>query len=444
MKNYKIINIYIFLILVITLSGCSALDGIFSDTGEPRLKGKRIAILNNQEKMQPDSDVFGEAISLPDAWVNKFWPQAGGYPDHSMGQLELGSNLKEIWHSNIGSGGSRRHPLLVQPIVANNTVYTLDSRSKLSAFDIKTGKKKWAVETIYNDNKDSGAIGGGIAYASNKIYVTNGFKYLLSLNSKDGSLSWKVSLNAPARSAPTVANDKIYLITINNQLLVFSTKDGSLIWSYTGIENTTNLLGSVSPAVNSSIVVLPLSSGELIGLRPENGRVVWGDSISKTQATGTLLSIADIRGQPVIDKGVVYASSYSGRMVALDEITGKRLWQKEIGSGEMPWSADETVFIINTEQRLIALTRKAGEIRWVTNLTYRKKKKKDQPIWTGPVLAGARLILASNKGHILEIDPQTGKNVRLIKTKEEIMIAPIVAENTLLILTEKGKLIAYR
>ena len=447
MNANKIKKTPVFLVIAValSLSGCSKVKDMFSDTGLPPLKGQRISILDNQQEIKPNPSIYKEPITLPESWLNTFWPQAGGYPNHAMGQLELGNDLKKVWKADIGAGGDRRNPLIVQPIVAGDTVYTMDSKANVAAFDLKTGKSKWSVSTATADDNGTGALGGGLAYSSGKLYVTNGFKHLLCLNPAAGTVNWRATLSAPARSAPTAFEDRIYIITLSNELMVFSAIDGSEIWTYAGIANTTNLLGSVSPAVNNSVVVLPLSSGEIIGLRPENGQVVWGDNLSSTSAANTLFSIADIRGQPVIDQGTIYAASYSGHMVALDEISGVRIWQKEIGSSEMPWAAGETVFIIDNEQRLIAMRRTDGEVRWITNLSYPDKKKKDQPIWTGPVLAGGRLILASNQGNMLEIDPQTGENIKLHKDiGENIMIAPVVADKTLLLLGEDGNLVAYR
>ena len=227
--------------------------------------------------------------------------------------------------------------------------------------------------------------------------------------------------------------------------MVFSTTDGTSLWNYTGVTETTDLLGSASPAVDASIVVLPQSSGDIFGLHVENGQMVWQDNLSTMSHTGILSSIADIRSQPVIDQGQVYAISYSGRMVALNEISGQRVWQRDISSAEMPWAAGDNVFVITTEQQLVALTRQSGDIRWVAALPRFKDDDKDKPIiWTGPVLAGGRLIAASSGGELVEVNPQDGKILKKTGLPDAVFIPPLVAANTLLILTQSGDLIAYR
>ena len=48
------------------------------------------------------------------------------------------------------------------------------------------------------------------------------------------------------------------------------------------------------------MVVAPFSSGELVALRQENGRVLWSDSLAATRRTDELAAVAQIHAGPVI------------------------------------------------------------------------------------------------------------------------------------------------
>ena len=428
---------------VFLLAACGSLDSLkeaFDDGVKKPMEGERISVLQLQKGLAPNPALRAASFPLPDAWTNQFWPQAGGYPSHTMGHLSLSGDLKRAWSSSIGTGGDRT-PLTAAPIVADDMVFTLDAEGMVTAFSLSKGDKKWRQSVVPDGEDDTGVTGGGMAYSSGKIFATSGYKQIVCLNAASGHLLWKAAIAAPVRAAPTVMDDKIFLITMDNQLMVYDTADGSPLWNYTGVSETTNLLGSASVAADSSVVVLPLSSGELIGLRPENGAVVWEDNLSAVQRTGALSSITDIRGLPVMDQGVVYAISYSGRMVAIDQVTGNRLWQREVGSAETPWAAGDSIFIITSDQQLVALARQTGDIRWVVSLP---KNDNDEPsVWTGPVLAGGRLITAGSGGELLEISPDDGKILKTSDLPGDVTIAPVVADNTLL-LTRNGELVAYR
>ncbi len=433
------------LVSALLLGGCSKVSDMFEGADDKVLPGERISVLQLQKDLVPNPELAAQSVSLPDPWVNQFWPQTGGYPNHAMGHLSLSNKLKKAWSVSIGAGGDRRTPLTSQPIIAEGMVFALDTDGEVSAFDLASGKKKWTQSVVPRGEEDSGAVGGGLAYASGKLFVTNGYKYLVAVNPATGSMFWKTNIPSPARAAPTVMNDQVYLITLDNRLLVFSTSDGTPAWNYTGVSETTNLLGSAAPAADQSIVVLPLSSGQIFGLRPENGQIAWEDNLSAVRRSGSLSSIADIRGLPVIDRGAVFAVSYSGRMVALDQVTGERLWQRELGSAETPWAAGDTIFILSSEQQLAALKRSTGEIHWVAQLPKYDDDDKEKPIvWSGPLLAGGRLIVAGSGGLMLEINPKDGKKIAESKLPGDVTVAPIVAANTLVILSEDGELTAWR
>lgn len=93
----------------------------------------------------------------------------------------------------------------------------------------------------------------------------------------------------------------------------------------------------------------------------------------------------------------------------------------------------------------MALTRGAGEIRWITQLPRFHEDDREQPVvWAGPVLAGGRLIIVSSDGYMAEVAPQDGKILRRQKLGGEADLPPLVAENTLIVLTKDGQLRAYR
>jgi len=433
------------LMLVFLLSACESAEKIFGSDKDPPLPGERLSILQLQKDLVPNPAIEAEDIALPEIWQNKFWPQAGGYPNHAMTHVALAPKIKRVWTASIGSGGDKRTPLTALPVIAEDRVFTLDTAGNLSAFTLENGKRVWRQSVVPRGEGSSGAVGGGIAWHEGKLYVTAGYKHLIAVDPASGSQIWRAVLPAPARSAPTVMDGRVYLVTLDNRLMVYTAVDGKLLWQYTGVSEATNLLGSASVAADETLVVLPLSSGELFGLRPENGQVVWQDNLSSVRRGGALSAIADVRGLPVIDRGLVFAVSYSGRMVALDQVTGQRRWQREIGSAEMPWTAGDTLYLVTAEQQIAAIKRGTGDIRWVANLPRWKDKKRSEPVvWAGPVLAGDRLIVAGSSRELLELSPLDGSILATHRLSSDTTMAPVVAGGTLIVLSQNGTLSAWR
>jgi outer membrane protein assembly factor BamB len=218
------------------------------------------------------------------------------------------------------------------------------------------------------------------------------------------------------------------------------------LWAHTTVSESAGLLGGSSPAVNGSTVVVPYSSGELFAMRTENGRVVWSDNLTAFRRVDALATLAHIRGSPVIDRGMVLAISNSGRLVAIDQRSGRRLWERRIGGVDTPWVAGDFIYLLSNDGELFCLTREGGRVRWIRRLPrYKDPKKKEDPIrWAGPVLAGDRLVVVGSNGVALTLSPYTGEPLGRLRLPDGIALPPVVAENSIYFLTEDADLVAYR
>jgi outer membrane protein assembly factor BamB len=192
--------------------------------------------------------------------------------------------------------------------------------------------------------------------------------------------------------------------------------------------------------------VAPFTSGELVGLRLDNGRPVWNESLvgqrGELRAFGNL---ADIRGRPVIDRGLVLAMGSGGMLTAVDLRSGQRQWERNIGGNQTPWVAGRFVFVVTGSADVVALERATGKVKWVTPLTQYEDEKKRRPIlWAGPVLASDRLLVAGSTGDLLALSPYTGEILGKMELRSPVRLGPVVAERTIYVLTDTGRLIALR
>ncbi|MBL4721152.1 MAG: PQQ-binding-like beta-propeller repeat protein [Alphaproteobacteria bacterium] len=425
---------------LLALSGCD-----FFEAETTRIPGERISIMLFQNTLEPDPRIADLQVRLPRPVRNIDWPQSGGNADHAMNHLELGAAIQEIWRADIGAGSSDTQRLLAQPIVAGDRIYAMDSESSVSAFNRANGAHVWTIDAKAPDDDDE-AFGGGIAFEDGRLFVTTGFAQIFSVDAQSGKELWRKIVSGPMRAPPSVKNGRVFAITIDNQLFAFDAKTGEKLWSHTGISEVAGLLGGASPAVSGGAVIAPYSSGEVYALRVESGRVIWSDNLTSSRRLDALSSLADIRGMPVVDRGLVYAISHSGRMVAIDLRTGGRAWERGLGGVEMPWVAGEYIFVVTNRGELVCMTRRGGRIRWVQSLPrYEDDEEKDEPIkWSGPVLAGDRLVLVGSHGEAWSVSPYTGKPLGRVELGDDVLISPIVADGTIYFLTEAGDLVAMR
>ena len=444
------------------LAGC----GLFEASSGPKLKGERISVLALDQKLESDPRIGEIEVMVPKPYVNPDWPQPGGYADHAMHHLALAETPKQVWSGDGGTGAGRTTRILAEPVIADGRVYVLDAQSGVSALDEKKGSRIWRTvlkpegETHFGFSlwppslplvagaaeASEASFGGGITYDGGRIFVTSGYGFVAALDAATGNEIWRHPVSVPIRSAPTVNGGRVFATTQENQLYALSAEDGHLLWNFQGLVESAGMLASASPAVAGDTVVAPFTSGELVALRAENGRTAWTDTLIKSSRLTPISELNDIAGRPVIDRGRVFAISHSGNIVSIDLRTGERIWTRNIAGVQTPWIAGEFIYLITLEGEIAALSRRDGRVRWVTQLRrYKDQEDEDGRVeWSGPVLAGDRLIAVSSLGQLISVSPYTGKVLGYITIPDGTFVPPVVANETLYVLTRDAQVLAYR
>ncbi len=427
------------------LASCSALPDWFGESEAPPLPGERISILALEQSLEPDEGIADVTVRLPAPYVNENWPQAGGTANNVMHHLTLGDDLQEVWRINIGEGSDDENRLPSTPVVSEGTVFVMDSESRVRAYSQETGEKLWAVNLTPPEEED-GVVGGGLSAEYGRLFATTSYGEVYSLDPKSGGMYWKANIGAPIRAAATVAEELVFVSTYDSRVFALDVLTGETKWDYEGGVEATGLLGAASPAVDSGTVVVPFSSGELFALRADNGNQAWSDQLRKKRGLSSLTSLADINAFPVVDRGMIFAASYSGQMVGIDLRTGNRRWFQEISTLQTPWVAGDFIYVVSTDGELVCLSRKNGLIRWVRALGKFEdpEEKTGLIVWSGPVLASDRLILVSNYGIAVSVSPYDGKILGKVELSDTASIAPVVAGGMLFILTDDAELVAFR
>ncbi|WP_169561660.1 PQQ-binding-like beta-propeller repeat protein [Sneathiella chinensis] len=431
--------------MLIVLSACEMLPDWLGEAQAPPLPGERISILALEQSLEPDEGLSDLTVRLPGPYVNENWPQSGGTASHAMHHLTLADDLNEVWRVSIGQGSDDENRVTTAPVIADGRVFAMDSESRVRAFSQEDGKKLWAVNLTPRGEED-GVVGGGVSAEYGRVFASTSYGEVYSLDPESGGMYWKQDIGAPIRSAPTIAEGHVFVVTYDSRVFALDVLTGEVEWSYEGGMEITGLLGAASPAVSSGTVVVPFSSGELYALRADNGEQAWSDQLQARRRYSSLSSISDIVGFPVIDRGMVFAASYSGRMVGIDLRSGNRKWVQEISTTQTPWVVGDFIYVVTTDGELVCLSRSNGLIRWVRPLGKFEdpEEKSGLIVWAGPILASDRLILVSNYGIAVSVSPYDGKILGKVELSDNASIAPVVAGGMLFVLTDDAQLVAYR
>lgn len=432
--------------LATVLTGCSG--GLFGggDKKTTPTIGERVPVLSRIESgAKVDPTLAGVSVVLPPAQVNADWAQVGGAASKASGHLALTENPTRAWTANIaGSTNSRR--LAAAPVVGGGKLVAVGTDGVIHAFDAKSGAKLWSHKMQIEGRLENSAFGGGASIANGRVYATNGVGEVVALDANTGSEVWKVQPSGPLRGSPTIAFGQVFVMTQDNQVFALDITDGSQVWQESGSATQAGVFGVAAPAAGQGTVVAGYSSGELTAYRYENGRVLWADALARTSISTEVGSLTDIDADPIIDSGRVYALGQGGRMAAYELVTGQRIWELNLAGISTPAIAGEWVFTLTDDARLLAIARSTGRVRWISQLQrYRDEEDKEGPIfWTGPVLAGNQLWVASSRGMLYRVSVVEGSAQQYADLDEPVSLPPIVADNMLYILDDSGRIHAYR
>ena len=430
------------IVATLGLSGC---DTFFGESEGPPLPGERISVLRLNRSLIADPAISDLRVRLPEPYVNAEWPQPGGYATHAMHHLAGPESLSRAWSTSVGQGTSSDRFILARPVVAGGRIYAMDAGATVTAYDAQGGSQVWRVD-LESEDDDDDLFGGGLAVDNGRVLVTTQFAEVIALDAGSGAELWRTRLSGPMRSAPAANGGRVFVTTVDNQLFALAGDDGRELWTHAAIAGEAGLLGGSTPAVAGNAVVAAFSSGELIAFAVESGRPLWTESLAGAARGDAIATLTDIRGLPVVDRDRVVAVSNSGTLTAVGLERGGRIWNANIGSTQTPWVAGDFVYVLTVNAELICLTRDEGRVRWIQTLPqYENEEEREGLIaWSGPVLMGDRLIVTNSAGDVVSLSPYTGEALGRIELSSGTQLAPIVANNTMYILTDNGELSAYR
>ena len=404
----------------------------FGETSEDRVKSESVT----------------QKISLAKQVSNANWQQRIGTPSTRTSHPALAQNLTGIqWSTPIGQGDSRRYRITADPVVADDRIFVMDAKSTVSAVSL-SGQKLWSVNITPDRDRESDAGGGGLAYGDGKLIVTSGFGNLRALDPASGAEIWTQDLDAATTGTPSISRGLVYVVGGDSVAWAVNSDSGRVVWQLDGSAGISRVSGGPAPAVGDDLVVFAFGSGELQAAFRKGGARRWDATLAGQRRGIAATTVSDITGDPVISGNTIYAGSYSGRIVALNTDSGARLWTAKDGALGPVWPAGGSVFAVTDRNELVRLDNSTGERIWGARLPFFTREIRRRSVEVvahyGPIIAGGRLIVGSNDGVVRSFDPESGASLGAVEVPGGVTTNPVVAGNTLYVVSRKGVLHALR
>ena len=338
--------------------------------------------------------------------------------------------LKELWSTSVGVGHDKQFVSLV-PNVYEEQVFVADRKGRVVALDAETGKKNWEVKT-------KAAISGGPGVGSSVILVGTSDAEVLALSADDGSLLWKADVSSEVLSVPQVDIDKVIVQTADGNITALGLDSGEQLWTHDRSVPVLTLRGTSTPAVESGLVVAGFANGKLVGLSAEKGFPVWEVSIAIPQGRSEIDRLVDIDGDPIIVGGVIYVTTYQGRIAVIEAQTGNQGWQRDMSSHVGLGVDFSQVYVTDDESNVWALSRSTGASEWRLDELLNRKLTAPEPIED-------YVAVGDFEGYVHLLSRYDGRIVARAKVDSKgIQEKPLASDGILYVYGNSGKLSAFR
>jgi Ca-activated chloride channel homolog len=373
------------------------------------------------------------------------------------------------------------------PTVYDNRVFVSGGfRSReFYAFNARTGEAEWALD-LDDDGPSAAACWKGICVFNTESCT------LFAVEAKTGKPLWSWWLGDPLMSAPAVADGRVFASypapglhpQASHVMAAFDARTGAILWQRwidSDVMSAPVVAGTDLYATTFAGTLYRFSAATgsvltILGARATSAPTIVGDTVMysrRVEALGERPAEALVRrdrrlahvsystkqkAAPYLDRTVQVTTAYSSAGVSLDAANGftegappaansesaaAHVGQSSVSTlqafqGSRPLLVGE-VAISCMGNEIVATNASTGAGCWRSSLE--GNEAEGGFLAAPPISVGGRVLVATLAGHVLQIDPSTGKRERSWTLDSPIRAQPVAHAGWLYVTTDDGRLV---
>jgi len=300
------------------------------------------------------------------------WTEVGR--DHKAQHF---SSLTQITDDNVDELGLAWHmefPALdgsvANPLVADGVLYVSSNRSRVWAYDLKSGKQLWEFIPDLADRMQPvpSQAHRGITMAGDKIFVGTIDCRLIALDRQTGNPVWQIPAcdtqdRIAITAAPRVGGGKVFIGNTVGEATVtrpyidaYDQETGKRLWRF-----YTSPPKSGQPLENMAMEMAAPTWDQTLLKDQYGGGSVWGDITYDPVLNQIVFGTQNPQPEPAVERGKNRGDElFTASIVALDADTGAYKWHfKQTPDGSWGYDSTNPITIaeltINNEKRRVLL-----------------------------------------------------------------------------------------
>ncbi len=330
---------------------------------------------------------------------------------------------KQVWQLNIGNVS---FPLNVA--ARQGQFFAASDAGTVVAVDAATGREAWRADV---GARLSAGVGSDGRYAA--VVTRDGEVVVLD----KGTQVWRARVDSRVVTAPLVAGERVFVMGVDRVVHAFDVLDGRRLWTLKRPGDALTLAqAGVLTAYKDTLVAG--QGNRLVGIDPLKGTVRWEVPVVTPRGSNEVERLADLVGPVTRAGSVLCMRAFQNALGCVDAERGQLKWSVNGGGLQAVGGDADFVFSADASDRLSGRRRSTGEVLWTTERFLNRGL-------SGPVSLGKTLVVGDFEGEVHFLGRDAGQTqLRLPTDGSAVVGTPVVLDTTLLVVTAKGGLFAFR
>ena len=337
--------------------------------------------------------------------------------------------IRRLWSAGVGDGqgdGFYR----IQPVIDGDYIFAASADGIVRAFERSKGKSLWKADL-------DTPLSGGVGVDDDSVFVGSSDGFVIRLDVVSGEELWRSQLSGEILAAPQGNGSVVIVHTYDGKLQGLDYDTGEKLWTYDSNLPVLTIRGTNTPLLRDNVVYAGFANGRVVAFDAQTGAVRWEVRVAIAQGRSEIERIVDVDGTMALVGNELYAASYQGRVVAIDVVNGRKLWQRDVSSFSGVSQGFGNIYVADEDGSLTAYLKNGTGIRWTQGaLSYRQLSR--------PTPVSSYVAVADFEGYVHIISQVDGEFAGRVKADGNGVRADMLSDgNVLYVFGNGGKLVAY-
>jgi outer membrane protein assembly factor BamB len=337
--------------------------------------------------------------------------------------------IKKMWSSGVGAGAEHLR-LALTAATDGSRLYAGDHDGRVVAFDAVKGGKIWRTKTKL-------PLSAGPAVGESIVVLGSSNGDVIALDAADGHEVWRTSVSSEVLASPVVTSSLVLVRTVDGRLVALSVEDGSSIWFVQQSVPRLSVRGTGAPVLSGRNIICGFDNGRLAAYELGDGTLIWDVLLAPPSGRTEVDRLSDLNATVTVIGDDIYVVGYQSHLSSVAIESGQVLWSREISSHTGIGVDMRNLYVTDASGEVMALNRSGQELWRTDSLLYRDV--------TGPTGYRSSIVVGDFDGYLHWFDAATGDiQARVRAGKDRVMASPLVVNEMVYVLTDGGKLHAYK